>query len=52
MWRFDQLAELRENYDIRFTQVNTELTAAADIIVLCVKPQFRFAARRNCRLAA
>ena len=37
--RFDQLAHLRETYDIRFTQVNTELTAAADIIVLCVKPQ-------------
>lgn len=37
--RFDQLAELRDNYDVRLTRANTELTAAVDVVVLCVKPQ-------------
>ena len=34
-----RLAELKAAYGVQVTQVNTELTAAADIVVLCVKPQ-------------
>ncbi|NLW83813.1 MAG: pyrroline-5-carboxylate reductase [Phycisphaerae bacterium] len=34
-----RLAELRAAYGVHITQVNTELTAAADMVVLSVKPQ-------------
>lgn len=37
--RPDRLAELKTDYHVHVTQVNTELTAAADIVVLSVKPQ-------------
>ena len=37
--RADLLAELKTRYGIQVTQVNIELTAAADIVVLSVKPQ-------------
>ena len=37
--RAERLAELKKQYGVHVTQVNTELTAAADTIVLSVKPQ-------------
>lgn len=37
--RPNRLAELRAAYGVHITQVNTELTAAADMVVLSVKPQ-------------
>ena len=37
--RGDRLAELKHQYGVSVTQNNTELTAAADIVVLSVKPQ-------------
>jgi pyrroline-5-carboxylate reductase len=37
--RAERLAELKKNYGVQVTQVNTELTAEADILVLSVKPQ-------------
>ena len=36
--RAERLAELKKNYGVQVTQVNTELTAEADILVLSVKP--------------
>lgn len=37
--RAERLAELKKRYGVQVTQVNIELTAAADTIILSVKPQ-------------
>jgi len=37
--RAERLADLKRQYGVSVTQNNTELTAAADIVVLSVKPQ-------------
>lgn len=37
--RPERLVELKNRYNVRVTQINIELTAAADIVVLSVKPQ-------------